>query len=309
MLEQNLIAYSLGGTLYSPATNQDILLIANGYKFKNLKSFVICTEDSIQEDELNIAYLNIENMLKKYKPNETLKVFIRVRNVNELNNVLSLKGVEKVFGLVFPKFDTLNMIEYMKILENGIKLNNKIKNLYIMPILETEEIYEKEKLNIISNFLYTNYKNKILAIRIGGNDLLSKFHIRRNLNGTAYETLVLSTIITNILIEFKLKGFVVSAPVWESFSFKKEILNNFKKEIQMDIENGLFGKTIIHPRQIELINEAYKVDNKDYTAATMLLDENYPAVFKYDDKMCEKTVHTSWAKTIIERANIYGIRK
>lgn len=307
-MKKNLIAYSLGGTLYSPATNQDILLIANGYKFKGLKSFVICTEDSILEEELNIAYLNIENMLKKYKPEEKLKVFIRVRNVSEFKNVLNLKGVEKIFGFVLPKFDTTNMVEYMNIFNENIEDNNNLKHTFIMPILETEEIYEKSKLKEISNFLHNDYKEKILTIRIGGNDLLKHFHIRRNLNGTAYDTLVLSTIITNILIEFKLKGFIVSAPVWESFSIQKSILNNFKKEIKMDLENGLFGKTIIHPRQIEIINEEYKVNEKDYKAATMILDDNYPAVFKYDDKMCEKTVHTSWAETIIERSKIYGVK-
>jgi hypothetical protein len=42
-----LDAYRLGGSLYVPATHRDVLNIANGLKWPELRSVIFCTEDAI----------------------------------------------------------------------------------------------------------------------------------------------------------------------------------------------------------------------------------------------------------------------
>lgn len=57
----------LGSTMYTPATNKSIELIANGTKFPFLRSVVFCLEDAIKDEEINSAITNITLFLTKYK--------------------------------------------------------------------------------------------------------------------------------------------------------------------------------------------------------------------------------------------------
>ncbi len=42
-----LKAYRLGASLYVPVTHQDMLKIANGAKWPELRSVIFCTEDAV----------------------------------------------------------------------------------------------------------------------------------------------------------------------------------------------------------------------------------------------------------------------
>ena len=44
--------------------------------------------------------------------------------------------------------------------------------------------------------------------------------------------------------------------------------------------NGLLTKTAIHPSQLNIIHDAYKVNSIDYYEAQMIMDANAKSVFK-----------------------------
>ena len=44
------------------------------------------------------------------------------------------------------------------------------------------------------------------------------------------------------------------------------------KEVQLDVVNGFFGKTCIHPSQIEIVNAAYIVPKEIYDDACLIVD-------------------------------------
>ena len=73
--------------------------------------------------------------------------------------------------------------------------------------------------------------------------------------------------------EFLPCDFVISGPVWEYFSNDPDSteIYGLKKELRLDLENGFFGKTIIHPSQINVVNQEYIVDYHDYTDAKDVL--------------------------------------
>ncbi len=293
----NELFHQLGASLYIPATNKDLALIASGQKYTNLKSMIFCTEDSIIEQELELALNNITESLDLIQPNNSLK-FIRVRNLEVLKYLITQKNIEKIHGFVLPKITTQNINDYFYILDKAQK------PFYIMPTLETKEVFCNEEMKDLRKiFLHEKFKERILAIRIGGNDLLNTLGLKRPTNHTIYETPI-GNIISNLILIFKPFGFNLTAPVFEYLD-NNEIL---QAEVKRDLINGLFSKSSIHPCQIDIIENLYKVEISDLKMAeSILFNKGKQAVFKMNESMCEIATHYNWAKSIIERSKIHGI--
>ena len=290
--------FKLGASIYVPATRADICAVANEEKF-SCRSVIFCTEDSVNESDVPKALDNLQIMLKSIDRSESIMKFIRVRNPEILERILQMPQVEKIDGFVFPKFTADSFDHYF----NKFQSSEIINNFQFMPTLETKEVFsipEMEKL--LAKLIQPQIKDKILSLRIGGNDLLHILGIRRSRYRTIYET-PLSVTISNLVTIFKSNGFNLTAPVCE-FLQDTELLN---KEVPLDMEHGLFGKTAIHPDQIKTIESFFMVSEQDLEMAQAILKEDALAVFGMHGTMCEKATHSNWAKEILHKANIYGI--
>ncbi|MCP4696369.1 MAG: HpcH/HpaI aldolase/citrate lyase family protein [Gammaproteobacteria bacterium] len=288
----------LGASLYMPATHKDIIPIARGIKYPNLKSLIVDMEDSIAKSDLPAAYRNVQALLLamyEFGDSERPLLFIRIRNPGEFKKIKHLKNIDKVDGFVLPKFHTGNMRKYMRKRLPG--------NYYYMPVLE-KNIFDWNEIEKIKDFLLS-YKDCILSIRIGGNDLLGALELRRDCRTVIYDIGIIKNVITHIVLSFSPHGFNITAPVYECFSEKNRPA--IEKEVKLDLLNGLFGKTIVHPWQIDVVQNMYKVSRKECQVAKKLLDKRSPAVFKLYDQMHEKATHIGWARHILERAALYGI--
>lgn len=323
--KKEVLQYSIGANMYIPGNKTGIFdkIFNNG--FNEVGAITFCCEDSIAEDEVVFAENNIISILDKISEslndeNGNLSsmplIFIRVRNSNHFKSFsekMNKKRLELITGFVFPKFSSNNGYEYLRTLE---EISNKYnEKLYGMPILEGEELIYKEnrfleleKVHAILNF----YSSFILNIRVGGTDFSSRFGLRRSVNHTIYDIRVVSDCLIDIL-NFFLRmesDFVISGPVWEYFSYDKDSLEvkGLIKELDLDIQNGFFGKTIIHPTQIKYVNERYIVCYEDYIDALNILNSS-GGVFKGNtgNRMNEVAPHTNWAKKIISRAEIFGV--
>lgn len=291
--------FKLGASIYVPATRDDISLVANEQKVKT-KSVIFCTEDSVNESDVPDALINIEKMLLKMNKSEKMLRFIRVRNEQILNKVLQMNHIEKIDGFVFPKITANNFNRYMAQFD---KTDQTFNDFSIMPTLETKETFCNQEMQKLCDLLSRPHiKDKILSLRIGGNDLLHILGIRRSRYRTIYES-PLNVTISNLVTIFKSQGFNLTAPVCE-FIHDTELL---KRELPLDLEYGLFGKTAIHPDQIPIIESAFMPSEHDVEMAEAILEESAPAVFKMHGTMCEVATHSNWAKEILARAKIYGI--
>jgi citrate lyase beta subunit len=99
---------------------------------------------------------------------------------------------------------------------------------------------------------------------------------------------------------------VISGPVWEYFPTK-----GLLHEVMLDKENGLIGKTIIHPTHIKPVQTLYAVTHEEYTDAISILKNSHGdlGVMKsvYGNKMNEFKPHFNWAKRILLRSQVYGV--
>ena len=141
----------------------------------------------------------------------------------------------------------------------------------------------------------------ILCLRIGGNDLLNLLGVRRSRHRTIYES-ALGPTMANLVTIFRPNGFHLTSPVCE-FLYDHEVL---KRELEMDVEYGIYGKTAIHPDQIALIEQAYAPSEQDARMADAILQPDAPAVFNMYGTMCEVATHTEWAKGVVARGRRYG---
>ncbi|MDR0571398.1 MAG: HpcH/HpaI aldolase/citrate lyase family protein, partial [Rickettsiales bacterium] len=126
-------------------------------------------------------------------------------------------------------------------------------------------------------------------------------NLRRDVKNTIYESPIGHTI-DQLINVFKPANLELAAPGFEGLG-QDEVLT---AELSLDIGRGLFAKTAIHPRQVDIIHSAYMVNSEDLEMAEAIVDPQSTAVFRLGNRMCEKAVHTSWALKVLERARIYG---
>jgi citrate lyase beta subunit len=287
-----MIEYTqLGATLFVPATHKNLQSILKQEKYPNLKSIVVDLEDGIGKDDLILAKELIKNILKNYSKNSLL-VFIRPRDPNTLKELLAYEGIEKVDGFVLPKFSQVSADEYLKLLKHT--------NHHFMPSIEGGELFDKDELKKLKDKI-VEYRDRVILVRIGLEDMLKQLGMRRSSEYSIFDYAVCSSVIGDFLALFKSSGFAVSGGVYPYFKDKE----GFVKDVRRDLKEGLFSKTIIHPSQIDIVHEHYKVTKQEYEESKAIL-ESSSAVINLDGKMGEVKTMSPHSREIIRRAQVYG---
>ena len=283
----------LGGTLFVSALHKNLTSIANGEKYENLKSVVIDTEDSLAQSDLKNALEILQIFLKSFVKKKVL-VFIRARNVELLEQILSFDGISKIDGFVLPKFSLHNADNYLALLQN--------QDFLFMPSIEGEELFDTQKLLELRTKLLP-FQKKIILIRFGLEDMLRQLKMRRTCEDSIFDFSVTNVVLGNFIAVFKSAGFEVSGGVYPCFNDK----DGFLRDIKRDLHEGLFSKTIIHPNQIEPMNELYKVTLQELEEAQKIVDFEGEVTALYA-KMLEKKTMLPHAQAIILRSQIYGFK-
>lgn len=292
--------FALGATLYMPATRSDILDVVFGVKLPELRSFVVCLEDAVAEIDVESALANLQSLLMSIdfmggRPEHGPLLFVRPRDAAMaavLNNWPLMKHVD---GFVVPKLTLKSLPSWEDAVSNP--------NLRLMPTLETADVYDPGAMVELGLALKANLDQRIIALRIGGNDLMGCLGLRRNPATTLYNT-PMSYVIPMLAGVMGSQGFALTAPVFEQLATPHLL----KEELELDIAHGLVGKTAIHPSQIGVIQEALRVSLEDLNCAKLIANDVAPAVFKHNDAMCEPATHYKWAVGILERAKWHGVK-
>jgi citrate lyase beta subunit len=235
--------------------------------------------------------------------------------------------------------------EYNRNMHTGAGNASDMPVLYGLPILESSKIIYREtrwkELLSIKEIL-DEYQEYVLNVRIGATDFSSLYGLRRSPDITIYEIAVIRDCIADIINLFGRVGsnYVISGPVWEYFSHRERVfkpqlrvspfedalgkpgrhlrmdfisdaVDGLIREVMMDKENGIIGKTIIHPSHIKPVQAMYAVTHEEYMDALEIVERNDGSlgVFKstYANKMNEIKPHLNWAHRIINRSKVYGV--
>lgn len=315
-----LPAYRVGPLLYCPANNASIVNSLTHEKFGRQFSLALCLEDTIQDDcvadaeQILISSLQALQARKAQTSFFLPEIFIRVRAPKQIKSLLERLGSsgELITGFNIPKFSLENADAYIQTFK---EINSQRgRPFYMMPIFESPSMIHlerrasilyalKEKLDTVSQY--------VLNIRVGGNDLCHMFGFRRHSSESIYKIRPVADIFSDILTVFGM-DYVVSGPVFEYYS-GKNWESGLSHELNDDRLCGFIGKTVIHPNQIPLVNEAYKVPLKDYNDAKAILDWDVscPSLVAgsiVKERMNEYKTHYNWALRTLLLAEAYGLK-
>jgi citrate lyase beta subunit len=284
-----LESYRLGASLYVPAMHTKLLQALRGDLFQDVRSLIACTEDAVAEVDLPRALAKIKSILPALPSRAAGPLrFIRPRNADVLAQLLDMRDIDRIHGFVIPKADIESLPAYERHLAGS--------DFLVMPTLETSTVFDLMGQRDLRQYLESSViRPQILALRIGGNDLLRILAMRRTRGTTSYETPI-GLVIQHLVLTFRPYGFQLTAPVYDFIDDPETLV----RETQADLAMGLIGKTAIHPDQIAVIESAFKVCEDDLNAAREILTAN-SAVFKFNGAMMEVAVHTRWAQSILAR--------
>ena len=291
-------ALALGATLYMPCTRTDLAARLFGpTRIPGLRSVVLCLEDAVLERDLPDALTNLVALLRsadarERNPSDPM-IFVRPRDATMLARILHMPGAGCLTGYVLPKANAATLPSYLVL--------HMPEGKMLMPTLETREAADPYEMRRLRDQLLS-VQDRILALRIGGNDLMQSMGLRRPPGSTACDG-PLGGVIAMLVATFSPWGFSLSAPVMERFG--DTVL--LRRELARDIDHGLLTKTAIHPDQIPIIHNALAVPARDVLEARAILDPDGPAVFAHDGVMCEPATHRVWAERILARADVFGI--
>ena len=212
--------------------------------------------------------------------------------------------------------------------------------LRVMPILESAPVIHVEtRAAALTNIyaLLAAHREDSLSVRLGATDMSSAFGLRRSRDLTIYDVNVVASVIGDIVnvLGRPVGGFVISGPVWEHYANTERVLRpqlratpfvgpleqelrqrimteNFDtliREIELDLANGLLGKTVIHPSHVALVHAMSVVSHEEYLDAMAIAGNTAggAAASPYRNKMNEMKPHQAWARRTLLRADAFGV--
>ncbi len=305
--------YQLGASLYMPATREDIWQVIKRDRLPTINSIIICLEDAVSHTDVELAMIRLQELLATWaahvdsinEPSEPTDdqakqptrplVFVRARNPIMLQKLANFKYIELLDGFVLPKVDMCSLSDWR------LACQNLSRDQLLMPTLETAALFDPNHNQELAIGFKEAFNQPVFALRIGGNDLFAALRLRRPKNSIVYDTPI-GTLAYQLLGCFVPHGFYLTAPVFEYLD--EPML--FMQELNRDVSLGLVGKTVIHPSQIALVQQAYCVPMSILDEAQAILHEEAKAVFKYNNTMLEPATHRAWATEIVNRAQVFG---
>ncbi len=320
-MNNSLLYYSVGALLYCPANRKTIVDSITRQRFGTKYSLALCLEDTIRDDcvaEAEHILTNSLCQLAKRTEQETFylpKIFVRVRNARQIGRLYKAFGesIRLVTGFILPKFSLENADTYIQEILRANELASQ--PLYTMPIFESPSIID---LRYRTEILYTlkekldQIEDKVLNIRVGGNDLCHAFGYRRHDDESIHQIRPIADIFSDIITVYG-RDYVVSGPVWEYYHS-----SNWERGLYHEIADdklcGFIGKTVIYPTQISIVNEAYKVSKHDYQDAAAILNwdkssHSLVAGSVSKERMNEYKTHSNWALRTLLTAEYFGVKK
>ena len=251
-------------------------------------------------------------------------------------------------GFVIPKFDNESgvaaaFLHALHLIQSELGLAGTTEGkhrLRIMPILESPAVIHAEsRATALTNVhaLLSAHREDILSVRIGATDMSSAFGLRRSRDMTIYDVKVVASVIGDIVnvLGRPESGFVISGPVWEHFANTERVLrpqlrltpfvgpqeiqlrqrimtanlDTLIREIELDLANGLLGKTVIHPTHVALVHAMSVVSHEEYLDALAIAGNvnGGAAASPYGNKMNEMKPHQPWAHRTLVRADAFGV--
>jgi len=248
-------------------------------KALNSAADVVCIdlEDSVADSNKEIARTEAISAISNTNNNQkkhSKEIWIRInsiRSISGLEDVVALtKSDAPPDGIMIPK---ISSPEEVRILRDII--SEKHLDLNFHPLIETTKGLKKA-------FEIAKSSHKVGSVIFGGFDMAASLRVEPNWSGLLFarEQMVLAA--ANAEID------LLDTP-----HFELDDLGGLKEEALKALEIGFTGKCAIHPKQIDIINEAFSPSTKEIERARNLIakyESQEKAFVEIDGVLMEKPV-------------------
>ncbi|MDO5760509.1 MAG: citrate (pro-3S)-lyase subunit beta [Bacteroidota bacterium] len=261
-------------------------------------SIMLDLEDSVTMAEKDAARLLVHNALKTIDYGNTEMVV----RVNPLNTPYGKKDVEAVVKagvdvIRMPKTETAQEVQELEAeIEKVEKEIGCLGRTQIMAAIESTK-------GIINAYAIATASKRMMGIALGAEDYCANLKTQRTPSG---DELLLAR--QTIVVAARAAGIYALDTVYSNLND----METFRKEVELIKRLGFDGKSIINPRQIEIINEVFTPNEKEIEKAKTIVAAIKEAAAKgsgviaVNGKMVDKPVVTR-AEHTIELALAAGV--
>lgn len=273
--------------MFIPGNNPSMMQDAYIY---HPDSIMLDLEDSVTMAEKDAARMLVHNALKTIDYGN----IERVVRINPLNTPYGKKDVEAVVKggvdvIRMPKTETADEVREVEAeIERVEKELGCVGRTQIMAAIESA-------LGIVNAYDIATASKRMMGIALGAEDYSANLKTQRTKEGTelqlARETIVVAA---------RAAGIDALDTVFSNLND----MEAFRNEVELIKRMGFDGKSIINPRQIEIINEVFAPKEKDIEKARIILAaikeaaEKGSGVIAVNGKMVDRPVVIRAQRTI-----------
>ncbi len=283
--------------MFVPGNNPGMMADAHIY---GTDSIMLDLEDSVTMTEKDTARLLVYNALKTIDYGDTEMVV----RINPLNTPYGKKDIEAmvkagVHVIRMPKTETAEeVVEVEREIEKVEKEIGCVGRTKIMAAIESA-------LGVVNAYAIATASPRMMGIALGAEDYCANLKTQRTPGGDelrlARETIVVAA---------RAAGIDALDTVYSNLND----METFRQEVEFIHRLGFDGKSIINPRQIEIVNEVFAPSEKAIEKARTIIaaikeaEKKGSGVIAVNGKMVDRPVVIR-AQRVIELAKASGIIK
>lgn len=245
-------------------------------------SIMLDLEDSVTMAEKDAARLLVHNALKTIDYGNTEMVV----RINPLNTPYGKKDVEAVVKagvhvIRMPKTETAEeVIELEQEIEKVEKEIGCLGRTKIMAAIESTK-------GVLNAYAIATASQRMMGIALGAEDYCANLKAQRTPSG---DELLLAR--ETIVVAARAAGINALDTVYSNLND----METFRKEVELIKRLGFDGKSIINPRQIEIVNEVFTPTEKEITKAKTIIaaieeaKQKHSGVIAVNGKMVDRPV-------------------
>ena len=278
--------------MFVPGNNPGMMADAHIY---GPDSIMLDLEDSVTMAEKDAARLLVYNALKTIDYGDTEMVV----RINPLNTPYGKKDVEAVVKagvdvIRMPKTETADEVREVEaeILKWETELGC-VGRTKIMAAIESA-------LGIVNAYPIATASKRMMGIALGAEDYCANLKTQRTSGDNPNFGLELLLARQTIVVAARAAGIDALDTVYSNLND----MDTFRREVELIKTLGFDGKSIINPRQIEIINEVFAPKEKDIEKALKILaaikeaEAKGSGVIAVNGKMVDKPVVIRAQRTI-----------
>ena len=270
--------------MFVPGNNPGMMADAHIY---GPDSIMLDLEDSVTMAEKDAARLLVYNALKTIDYGQTEMVV----RINPLNTPYGKKDIEAVVKagvhvIRMPKTETAEEVRELE--AEILKVEQEIGRVGETKIMAAIE----SALGIVNAYPIATASKRMMGIALGAEDYCANLKTQRTQGDNPNFGIELLQARQMIVVAARAAGIDALDTVYSNLND----MDTFRREVELIKALGFDGKSIINPRQIEIINEVFAPKQKDIEKALKILaaikeaEAKGSGVIAVNGKMVDKPV-------------------